>query len=96
MKAVPLAAPLERDRVQQVFVSAARILKQYGSLRLARSCISIRKEAELFCGSFLRMGDVFAYVRLFQSLRDLKAQILSVGRSGPDREDPRGVLGEGG
>ena len=32
----------------------------------------IRKEAGLFFGSFLPKGEVFAYVRLFQNLKDLK------------------------
>jgi len=33
---------------------------------------SIRKEAGLFCGSFLRKGEVFAYLGRSQNLKDLK------------------------
>jgi len=32
-----------------------------------------RKEAGLFCGSFLRKGELFAYVGSIQILKDLKA-----------------------
>jgi len=31
------------------------------------------KDAGLFCGSFLRKGEVFAYVGRIQNLEDLKA-----------------------
>ena len=37
-----------------------------------RSFAAIRKEAGLFCGSFLRKGEVFAYVGRNQNLKDLK------------------------
>jgi hypothetical protein len=33
----------------------------------------VRKEQELFCGSLLRKGEVFAYVGSIQNLKDLKA-----------------------
>jgi len=38
-----------------------------------RSFAALRKEAGIFFGSFLRKGEVFAYVRLSQKLEDLKA-----------------------
>ena len=37
-----------------------------------RSFAAIRKEAGLFCRSFLRKGEVFAYVESLQNLEDLK------------------------
>ena len=37
---------------------------------------AIRKEARLFCGSFLRKGKVFAYVGLSQNLKEIKAGSL--------------------
>ena len=37
-----------------------------------RSFAVIRKEAGPFCGSFQREGEVFAYVRSIQTLKDLK------------------------
>jgi len=36
-----------------------------------RSFSAIRQEAGLFCGSFLRKGEVFVYVGRFQDLKDL-------------------------
>jgi len=36
------------------------------------SCAAIRKQAGLFCGSFLRKGEVFAYFGLSKNLKDLK------------------------
>ena len=38
----------------------------------ARSFAAFRKDTELYCGSRLRKGDVFAYVGLSQNLKDLK------------------------
>ena len=35
---------------------------------------AIRKETGLFCGSFIRKGDVLAYVGLFQNQNDLTAR----------------------
>jgi len=40
--------------------------------RSFRSFTAIRKKARLFCGSFLRKGEVFAYVGLSQNFTDLK------------------------
>ena len=40
-----------------------------------RSFAAIRKEAGLSCGSFLRKGEVFAYVGRIQNLKDVKDQI---------------------
>ena len=40
--------------------------------RFWRSFPAIRKEAGLFCGSFLRKGEVFAYVGRMQKSKDLK------------------------
>jgi len=40
----------------------------------------IRKEAGLFCGSFLRKGEVFAYVGLTQNLKDLTVHPLDARR----------------
>jgi len=37
-----------------------------------RSFAALRKEAGLFCGSSLRKGAVFAYVGLFQNLKDFR------------------------
>ena len=37
-----------------------------------RSFAAIRKEAWLFCGSFLRKGEVFAYGGFIPNLKDLK------------------------
>ena len=34
------------------------------------------KEAGPFCGSFLRKGEVFAYVGLIQNLKDLKGLMV--------------------
>ena len=45
-----------------------------GSLR---SFTTIRKEAGLFCGSFLRKGEVSAYVVLSQNFKELKALLNS-------------------
>jgi len=39
--------------------------------------ILIRKEAGLFCGSFLRKGEVFPYVGLSHNLKDLQDQNLT-------------------
>ena len=39
----------------------------------SRSFTAIRKDAGLCCGSRLRKGEVFSYVRLPQNLKDLKA-----------------------
>jgi len=36
-----------------------------------RSFAALRQEAGLFCGSFLRKGEVFAYVGLIQNPKDL-------------------------
>ena len=40
------------------------------------SFTAIRKEAGLFCGSFLRKGEVFAYAELSQNLKDRKVTSL--------------------
>ena len=37
-----------------------------------RSFTAIRKEAGLFCGSFLRKGEVFVFVGRNQNLQDLR------------------------
>ena len=39
---------------------------------ILRSFIATRKGVGRFCGSFLRKGEVFAYVRQNQSRKDLK------------------------
>jgi len=49
--------------------AASRLHWRAGPLR---SYTAIRKEAGLFCGSFLRKGLVFACVGLIQTLKDLK------------------------
>jgi hypothetical protein len=46
-------------------------LRRAGSLR---SFTALRKEAGLFCGSFLRKGEVSAYVELIQNLKDLNGE----------------------
>ena len=38
----------------------------------SRSSATIRKEAGFFCGSFLRRGEVLAFVRRDQNLKDLE------------------------
>ena len=43
-----------------------------------RSFAVIRKEAGLFCGSFLRKGKVFAYVGRIQHLKDLKGAVAPI------------------
>ena len=50
-------------------LAATHLHWRAGSLR---SFISTRKEAGLFCGSFLWKGVVFAYVGSNQTLKDLK------------------------
>ena len=43
---------------------------------------AIRKGAGLFCGSFPRKGEAFAYVGLFQNLKDLKDEAFAyIGRN---------------
>ena len=42
-------------------------------LCFSRSFTAIRKDAGLYCGPRLRSGEVFAYVGLFQNLKDLKS-----------------------
>jgi len=38
----------------------------------SRTFAAIRKEAGVFCGSFLRKGEELTYVGLFHNLKDLK------------------------
>ena len=49
------------------------------------SFTAIRKEAGVFCGTFLRKGEVFACVVLSQNLKDLKAIHDLTNRGGEDR-----------
>ena len=39
---------------------------------MGAAAAALRKEAGLFCGFFLRKGDVFAFVGLNKNLKDLK------------------------
>jgi hypothetical protein len=49
-----------------------------GSLR---SFTAIRKEAGLFCGYFLRKGEVFAYVGSIKNLKNVKGMSLEEAHS---------------
>jgi hypothetical protein len=42
-----------------------------------RSFAALRKEAGIFCGSFLRKGEVFAYVGRSQNLKDQKNKVTA-------------------
>jgi hypothetical protein len=55
-----------------------------------RSIAALRKEAELFCGSFLRNGEMFTYVRRNQDLTDLKhPRYLAAATRNGERERER-------
>ena len=41
---------------------------------------AIRQEAGLFCGSFLRKGEVLAFARSIQNLKDLKENLKDLKR----------------
>jgi len=65
------ALPLEdtsNSRLRTTLSTLAASLMHWraGSLR---SFTAIRKEAKLFCESFIRQGEVFAYVRRIQNLK---------------------------
>ena len=47
-------------------------INPHNLVTLRTAFTAIRKEARLFCGSFLQKGVVLAYVGLSQNLKDLK------------------------
>ena len=59
----------------------------------------IREEAGLFCGSFLRKGEGFAYVSSIQNVKDLKDRTLAmiplIRRQAPHHSDIAAVEREG-
>jgi len=52
-----------------------------------RSFAAIRKDAGLFCGSFLRKGEVFAYVGRIQNLKDPNDEDLLPSPKCPEMSD---------
>jgi len=59
------------------YVGSSKNLKDLKDLNdgSKRSFTAIRKEAGLFCGSFLRKGEVFAYAGRSQNLKDLQGYL---------------------
>jgi len=61
-----------KDPIEDHPLDARREPSALGGAGSSRSFAAIRKEVGRFCGSFLRNGEVFAYVGLSQNLKYLK------------------------